>query len=340
MRGTSWFAAAACALLVSSGVAAAQGAKPEKSDIKLAVGGKSFMIYLPLTVAERLGYFKEAGLNLEITDFQSGTRTLQAVVAGNVDVGNGSFDHTIQLQAKGQPLVAVVETGRYPGIVLGMVKAKNLPYRGPQDLKGLKIGVTAPGSQTNFMVNYLLAKAGLKPADASFVGVGGPTTAVAAVRKGEIDALSHADPAISELESKGELTIVVDTRTTAGTHGVWGGDYPSSVLYVRPDFAEKNPNTVQALVTATVRALRWIDKASPEEIAKVMPEEYAGANRALYVGMIAKSKAMYPPDGRVNKKGAENAYQVLQAFDDLVKSAKIDLAATFTDRFVDKATGN
>lgn len=336
MQKTVWLVIVAAFMLVFAPDAFAQASRPEKTDVKIAVGGKSFMIYLPLTVTERLGYFKDAGLNVEIIEAQSGTRSLQALIAGNVDATDGSFDHTIQMQAKGQPVLAVVLTGRYPGIVLGLVKAKNLPYRGPQDLKGLKIGVTAPGSQTNFMVNYLLAKAGLKPEDASFIGVGGPTTAVAAVRKGEIDAISHADPAISELQAKGELNVVVDTRTTAGTHSVWGGDYPSSVLYVRPDFAEKNPNTVQALVTATVRALHWIDKASPEEIAKVMPPEYASGNPALYVDIIAKSKAMYPPDGRLNKAGAENAYKVLAAFDPAVGAAKIDLAATFTDRFIDK----
>lgn len=335
MTRMSWLLAVLVAVLPPA--ALGQGAKPEKPDVKIAVGGKSFMIYLPLTVAERLGYFKDAGLNVEVTDFQSGTRSLQALIAGNVDITNGSFDHTIQMQAKRQSIVAVVETGRYPGIVLGLVKSKNLPYRGGQDLKGLKIGVTAPGSQTNFMVNYLLVKAGLKPDDASFIGVGGPTTAVAAVRKGEIDALSHADPAITELEASGELDVVVDTRSTAGAHAVWGGDYPSSVLYVRPDFAEKNPNTVQALITATVRALRWIDRASPEEIAKAMPPEYAAGNLALYVSSIAKSKAMWPADGRVNKAGAENALKVLAAFDPAVGNAAIDIAATYTDRFVDQA---
>ena len=317
-----------------------QDGKPEKTDVKIAVGGKSFMIYLPLTVTERLGYFKEAGLNVEIIDFQSGTRTLQALIAGNVDTANGSFDHTIQMQAKNQPVVAVVETGRYPGIVLGLIKSKNLPYRGPQDLKGLKIGVTAPGSQTNFMVNYLLVKAGLKPDDASFIGVGGPTTAVAAARKGEIDALSHADPAIGELEANGELNVVVDTRTTAGTHGVWGGDYPSSVFYFRPDFIAREPEHRAGGGDRDGAGAALDRQGEPEEIANVMPPEYAAGNPKLYVDIIAKSKAMYPPDGRVNKTGAENAYKVLKAFDPAVGDAKIDLAATYTDRFVDKALGS
>lgn len=312
-------------------------AKPEKTDVKIAVGGKSFMIYLPLTLTERLGYFKDAGLNVEITDFGSGTKSLQAVVGGNVDATTGSFDHTIQMQAKGQPIVAVVETGRYPGIVLGLVTSKKLNYRSPKDLKGLKIGVTAPGSQTNFMVNYVLTKNGMQPDDVSFIGVGGPTAAVAAVKKGEIDALSHADPAITQVELSGELKAIFDTRTTAGSQAVFGGEYPSSVIYISPAFAEQNPNTVQAIVTATVRTLRWIAKSTPEEIAKAMPPEYQGKDPALYVEIVRKSKAMWPADGRINQAGAENAYRVLSAFDKAVSASKIDIGATYTDRFVDKA---
>ena len=295
------------------------------------------MIYLPLTLTQRLGYFKDAGLNVEVIDFHSGSKSLQALVGGNVDATSGSFDHTIQMQAKGQPILAVVETGRYPGIVLGLVTSKKLNYRSPKDLKGLKIGVTAPGSQTNFMVNYILAKNGMKPDDVSFIGIGGPTTAVAAVKKGEIDALSHADPAITLVERSGELKAIFDTRTAAGTEAVFGGEYPSSVIYVTPEFAQKNPNTVQAMVTAVVRALRWIDKSTPEEIAKAMPPEFQGKDPGLYAEVVKRSKAMWPADGRINKAGAENAYKVLSAFDKPVSEAKIDVAATYTDKFVDKA---
>lgn len=339
MRYSSSFVAFAvcCLVLIGTEHAISADTKLEKTDIKIAVGGKSFMIYLPLTLTEQLGYFKEAGLNVEITDFGSGTKSLQALIGGNVDATAGSFDHTIQMQAKGQPILAVVETGRYPGIVLGLVTSKKLDYKSPKDLKGLKIGVTAPGSQTNFMVNYILAKNGLKPGDVSFIGVGGPTTAVAAVKKGEIDALSHADPAITLVERSGELKAIFDTRTTAGTKAVFDDEYPSSVIYVSPAFVEKNPNTVQAIVTAIVRALRWIDKATPEQIAAAMPAEFQGNDPVLYVDIVKRSKAMFPADGRINKAGAENAYKVLRAFDESVNSAKIDVGATYTNRFVDKA---
>jgi hypothetical protein len=139
-----------------------------QTKVRLAVGGKPAMFYLPLTVVERLGYFKDAGLDVEISDFPGGARALQSLIGGSADVVAGAFDHTIQMQAKGQSIVAVVELGQFPGFVLGVLTAKAGTYRNHADLKGFKIGITAPGSSTHFMARYLMAQAGLKDDDAAF----------------------------------------------------------------------------------------------------------------------------------------------------------------------------
>ncbi|MFX5344483.1 hypothetical protein ABTC63_21860, partial [Acinetobacter baumannii] len=82
-----------------------------------------------------------------------------------------------------------------------------------------------------------------KPDDASYIGVGAGMSAVAAIQKGEIDAISHLDPVISKLEQDKAIKVVVDTRTTAGTEAVFGGSNPAAVLYIKQDFIARNPNT-------------------------------------------------------------------------------------------------
>ncbi len=312
--------------------------RPELRTVHLAVGGRAALFYLPLTVTERLGYFRDAGLEVEISDFQGGARALQALMGGSADVVTGSFDHTIQMQAKGQPVIAVVQLGRFPGFALGLIASKGAVWRGPQDLKGMKIGVTAPGSSTHFMAAYMMVRSGLKADDASFVGVGVSSTAVAAARRAEIDALVSSDPMVSLMQDEGLIRIVADTRTAEGTQTVYGGPYPAGVLYATPAFLEKNPRTAQAMVGAFLRGLKWIATHSPEDIAKLMPEDYALGNAAVYVRAITASKAMYSPDGRFSRDGAETALRVLQTFDPAVKAASIDLAKTYTESFVVKAS--
>ncbi len=137
MRTVVLSAVAVTALALSPpNSACAQQDKPELPKLKLAVGGKSAIFYLPLSVTERLGYFKDAGLEVEIADVQSGARALQSLVGGSADVGVGTFDHTIQMQAKSQPVVAVVQYGRYPGFVLGTIASKADRLSGPAESQG------------------------------------------------------------------------------------------------------------------------------------------------------------------------------------------------------------
>jgi NitT/TauT family transport system substrate-binding protein len=201
----------------------------EKKDIKLGVGGASALYYLPLALTDRLGFFKAQGLNVEINGFKGAWQSLAALVGGSVDFVTGAYEHTLRMQAKGQDIVAVVELGRYPGIILAVKKDRMDKIKSLADLKGAKIGVTAPGSSTNMIAQFLMIKHGLKPDDASFVGVGAGASAVAAIEKGEIDVISNVDPVIAKLAASGNVVVLADTRTTAGSDEVFGGTMSAAV---------------------------------------------------------------------------------------------------------------
>ncbi len=323
-----WLVTLACALAIAPAHA--------QTTVRLAVGGKAALYYLPLTVSERLDYFKAEGLDIRVSDFSGGGRALQALIGGSADVVAGAFDHTIQMHAKGQRIVAVTELGHYPGFVLALLPVKAAAYRTPADLKGMKIGITAPGSSTHFMALYLMAQHGLKETDASFIGVGTGQTTVAAVRRGEIDGVINVDPVISLLESEGAVKVIVDTRTPEGTRQVFGGAYPAAVLYTTPAYIQKNPKAVQSLANAMVRGLRWIAANPAERIADLMPPEYALGNRENYVRSVRSSLPMYSRDGVIEREAAETAHKVLSRFNPEVERARIDLAATYTNAFVSK----
>ena len=317
----------------------ARGQAIEKKQLTLGVGGKSALYYLPLTICERLGYFKEQGLDVIIEDFRGGAQSLQALVGGSVDVVTGAYEHTIRMQAKGQDIRAVIELGRFPGIAVGLRKDRAPAYKSAADLKGTKIGVTAPGSSTHFFVMYLMSKAGLAPSDASYIGVGAAASAVAAMKRGEIDALSNVDPMITRLEQDGDIKIIADSRTEEGTRAIFGGSNPAAVLYLKHQFAQSNPNTVQALVNAFYKTLKWLEKATPDAIAATVPEEYFLGDKALYLAAVKANKQVYSLTGLVAPAGMQSSADMLTAFDPELKAAKVDLSRTFEDRLVRKAAG-
>ena len=309
----------------------------EKSKVTVAVGGKNLLYYLPLTIAEQLGYFKAEGLEVTIVDFAGGSRALQAVVGGSADVVSGAFEHTVNMQFKGQRMRAFVLQGAAPQIVLGINPKTMAGFKTLADLKGKKVGVTAPGSSTNVMLNFVLAKAGLKPSDVSVIGVGAGNGAVAAMRAGQIDAMSNLDPVITLLQRSGDLKIISDTRVVAESEKVFGGPMPAACLYAMQSFINSNPNTTQALANAIVRADKWIQKAGAADIIKTVPESFLMGDRAVYIDAFLAAKGALSPDGMIPEKGAQTAFRALASVDDQLAAAKLDLNAVYTNDFVKKA---
>ena len=309
----------------------------EKSKISIAVGGKAAFYYLPLTIAEQLGYFKAEGLDVEISDFAGGSRALQAVVGGSSDVVSGAYEHTINLQSKGQKFQAFVMQGRAPQIAMGISLKTMADYKTAADLRGKKIGVSAPGSSTNMVANLILSRAGLKPGDVSFIGVGTAAGALSALRSGQIDAISNTDPVMTMLEQKGEVRIIADTRTLKGTVDVFGGSMPAGCLYAPVEFVLKNPNTVQALTNAIVHSLKWLQTAGPSAIVKTVPEPYLLGDRALYLAAFDRVHEAISLDGLIADEGARTALRTLASFDAAIKADKVDLALTYTNVFARKA---
>ena len=310
----------------------------EKRDVHIAVGGKNAFYYLPLTIAEQKGYFKDEGLEVKISDFAGGAVALRAVVGGSADVVSGAYEHTISLQGKKQYFQAFVLQGRLPQIALGVATSKAAGFKSFKDLKGMKIGVSAPGSSTHNLVKQLLTMAGLDPSkDVAIVGAGVGAGAIAAMKSGQIDAISNVDPVMTKLELDGAIKVVADTRTLKGTQEIWGSPLPAGCLHAPLEFVKKYPNVSQALANAIVRADKWIAGASATDVARVVPESYLLGDRALYLFSYDKVKEAISKDGIIPEDGAKATLKSLAAFDPNIKPAEIDLARTYTNEFAKKA---
>src|SRR5215475_8800930 len=105
----------------------------ERTSLKLGVANKAHLYYLPVTIAERRGHFRDYGLALAMSDFEGGGQSFDALLAGSVDVAAGAYEHVLRAKAIGHDIRAVIELGRFPGVVLAV--GKNRPFKSYADLK-------------------------------------------------------------------------------------------------------------------------------------------------------------------------------------------------------------
>ncbi len=320
------------ALLLLSGGAAAQ------SKVTVAVGGGACLCYLPTVLAKQLGEFDKAGLSVELVDLKGGSDALKAVLGGSADVVSGYFDHCVNLAAKKQEMQAFVVYDRYPGLVLVVSPKHTDEIKSIKDLAGKKVGVSAPGSSTDFFLKYLLKKNGLDPTSVAVIGVGLGATAVAAMEQGQIDAAVMLDPSVTVLQgTHKDLRILSDTRTQKDTLDVFGGEYPGGALYSTAAWVKSHEKEVQALTNAIVNTLKWIHAHSPEDIMDKMPPGMVGKNKELYLAALKNTLPMYSETGAMDPKGAAAVLAVFSEGSPDVAKANIDVSKTYTNKYVEQA---
>lgn len=317
--------------------ARAQGS-PAPARLVIAVEQKSAFCYLPLTIAERKGYFAAEGLDVAVREIADPGEAARAVRNGAAQVLSGPYGHTISQQIRGQSQTAFVLQGRAPQLVLGVSLKAMAHYRALRDLRGRRIGVMAMGSASHRIAQMLLARAGIATnAEVQFVRLATSTEAVAAFHSGDIDAICYNDPTITQLEQSGALRVVADTRTVRGCAEVFGGPMPAGCLSAPTEFVSGQAKVCQAMADALVRGLKWLQTAGPSDIIKTVPEHYFLGDRALYLAAFSRAREAWSPDGMMPADGPRVAASMLARFDNTGSVEQVDLAKTFTNEFARKA---
>jgi len=351
MRKTARYSALAAAGLLAltsltacandaAGTAADSGNGGGKGEhVKIMVGGLDKVIYLPAMLTQRLGYFEDAGLDVELLSEPAGVQAETALVSGQVQGAVGFYDHTLDLQTKGKAVESVVQFSHAPGEV-EIVSAKRAgDITSPKDFKGRKLGVTGLGSSTDFLTKYLAVKNGVQVSEFTPVAVGAGPTFVSALQKGAIDGGMTTDPTVATVMEKKLGKVLIDMRTPEGSQKALGGPYPSSSLYMQTDWVNGHKETVQKLADAFVKTLRWMSGHSASEIAAKMPADYSQGDKTLYAGAIKSTLPMFTDDGVMPENGPETVEKVLKAFNPNIRNADVDLSKTYTTEFVKKAVG-
>jgi NitT/TauT family transport system substrate-binding protein len=344
LTGTALAAATALAVVGCSSKASTHNAVQSAGQaggqkVSIMVGGLNKQIYLPYMLAQRLGYYSAAGLDISLSDEPAGVDATTNMLAGKVDGVGGFYDHTIQLQAIGKSAESVVSMLQVPGEVELCRSDLKGTIKSAADWKGRKLGITDVGSSTDFLTQYLAQKNGVDPSSTHRVGVQAGATFIAAVDHKNIDCGMTTEPTVSNLLDSGKAYIIYDSRTAEGAKQAFGGEYPATSLYMQTSYVQAHKDIVQKLVNVYVKTLKWIQGHSAADITNEMPADYyAGVGKAAYTKALDAEKGIYNATGIMPPTGPATCLAVLQANVD-VKGKQIDLSKTYTDEFVKASTG-
>ncbi|MZR31604.1 ABC transporter substrate-binding protein [Sneathiella litorea] len=216
-------------------------------------------------LASELGYFKDEGLDVEIVVTRGGGPDVQAVISGDAAFTVNDGAQVLPAVARGLDLKCIMATLDKNIINVSMVKETadrlNLTPESPIEqklaaLKGLKIGVTRPGSLTWQLARFNLLKAGLNPdTDATIVGVGGGPAVAAALDNKDVDVIYISVPLGERVVNSGNAITLIDNSNGQDPN------LPSFMmegLWATPEYMASNPETCKAMVSALSKASKFI----------------------------------------------------------------------------------
>ena len=311
--------------------------EPAQHRVSIALAARQSLYHLPLTLADQLGFFRQAGLTVEWLSYEAGAKALASALQGQADVVAGAFEHLFGLHQKGLNYQGFVQLGRTPQVALGVSMRRSMAMRSAMVLKGARIGISALNSGTHWMACQWLLQHGLLPEDVTFIEVGTSLGVVDALRSGAIDALCNPDPVMHWLEQKNEVRILGEARSMMATRKLMAGDVPGACLLARAEFLQRQPAVAQALSDGVIHALKWLQTAGLTDILKMVPSHHWMGDRAIYLGAFEKLRESYATDGLILAESVFNASRAYTRLSSQVPMPRPMLERMFTNSFAGKS---
>ena len=317
-------------LALTPGIAGSAG-----EPVTLAYSQIGLLAHLPWQVALGQKYFEEQGLEPKGYNFESGAKSIAALIGGSADFAANALEHAIKAKVQGKDLVYVFSSTRLPGFGLAVASTQKGEIKSVADLKGKLVGVSGIGAASHVLLDFILKKNGVDPKEVKVIAVG-LSTFPPALEGGKIVAGMAGEPFFSRMVAKGTAFSLGNLSSLKETQAILGGEYVFSGAITRPDVIQKRPQIVQKVVTALVKASHFIETKTPEEIASAVPAELV-SERGQYIEALRASREIYAPQGMVSPIGVDTLMKSLDSFGVFKEGQKVDVATTYDMKFVKQA---
>lgn len=306
-----------------------------RTHARLVVGGEKAMVFMAIPLAEGLGYLDEEGVDLEVIDAGDAGRAVGTLLAGKADFASGAFEHVIKAREEKQDLVMTALYVKYPAmsLIVGADSADSITS--VEDLRGKRIGTSSPGSAAHYNLITLLKRNGMTEDDVELV-FAGLSEMPAAIQNGQVVAGMVVDPFTTQALQAGTGEMLFDLGTKQGSQELYESEYAMSGLMTQAKTIEENPELVQKVTSAAVRALEYISTHSAQEIADAVPADYSSDKETL-TAAIEHMRAAFTVDGMMPSEAALTTARVLADNGVVSDEAISDVPSLYNMDFAEKA---
>lgn len=303
-------------LLLAASCAFPAKAQPQK--VRMTIPANA-MLFMNLFVAQDNGYFKDNDLDMEVVVTQGDGPDVDALIAGSVQFTISTSNRLLTAYQQGKPLLAVM--GTLNRVAMNCFIRKDVAERvginanTPLNekftkLKGLTYAGTRPGAYTYLMMVDYLRRVGLQiNKDMRFVGVGNGQAMIASVENGQTDLGCFPSPIPENAVHRGKSVWYLNN--TKGEDDRYK-DILFQLLYVRPEYAKTNPETVRKVVATLMRANAWILQASDGQLLPIAKKRFSGFDDQVLLEGLANLKLAINASGKISKESVEAATDFLR----------------------------
>lgn len=279
---------------------------------------------LPVNVADKLGLFKQHGLDVKIANFTGGSKLSQAMVAGSIDVGVGAGTE-MAFVAKGAPIIAVCDAAP-PIPFIGVGVPWDSPIHTVGELRGKKIGISSAGSLTDWLARELAHHEGWGPDGVTRVAIGnGAAATLAAFRTHAIDADIAVTSNIFNWEEKKEGRLLVPVSQ-------YVGDIAAGAIYATKHLIATDPDALRRFLAAWLETVDFITTHKAETVK--IESEVTGYPESVMAKVYDVTKGMFSKDCKFN---AESITNLRRAFiEQKLVNSPPDMSKLYTEAFLPK----
>lgn len=312
----------------------APAAHAQMKDIKITQAVASFA-FLPISYAKAAGFYKAEGLNVTQIKTRGGGPDLVALMSGDVQFNANAGTYQIGAIKKKRKLINVYNfySRNLISVVISTKKQKELGIspsaplaQRAAALKGLKLGMTRPGSLTHKQLLHLTRVGGLGPKDVQIIAIGGPPSLLTALKRDQIDGFAISPPADRIAIARGDAVMWVDNAAGADPSI---DPFMMESIVTTEEYAKSNPEVVRAIIRATRKAVAEISKRDAAEVFAVIKAEFRKVKPDIAALAINAVKPALNLKGNVTRKMAENTMRL----DGRKDVSADDLFSTYTGKF-------